>query len=711
MSKTKISWTDESWNPFGGCSAVSPGCAHCYAKKNAKRLQGNPKTEKYKDGFQFKFYPKYLDQPLTWSKPRKIFVNTMSDTFHEDAPLEAIQQIFDRMVKCHHHIFQVLTKRAERMAELSAKLPWPDNVWVGVTVENADYLSRLAFLRQVPARVRFISFEPLLSAIPNINFQDIHWAIVGGESGPKARKMDLDWARDIHDQCLRAKVPFFFKQVGGTGRDKGGRLLDGQEWNEYPSGQTSAVKSHEDHNLPQTTKSAIDKTDAQLPWMVKGTVSRKSDGTCNVLVVVPHGYEGDDDNAEILGCHSAHFLDSYAVINNQKYRRSDADLNVQADAKKCDDYWKPLLDCIKEINQKHGQEALVFIMHGMDDNRANEFKPSPDIVLGKGFVGSYNPALASASPEFFAELFEKLKFQEMGKVRDDVGRYSGESKLPAYIYQHREKLGIKLQAVQVEVRFTGYRDKPNLEKRGYQFGEAIASLKSFFRSWEDETMAAARKEIEKTTGSVVRMVDQSEFKAKIEALRQRKTIKDDKGDEIAFIDDLKTSFVTDVENAYPVLGAVVTNFWETGKFLYEVSERQKKNRLWGEFQNTVGLRKSATNNYIRVYKRFGGRLGEYGYLGVSKLQDVARLKDPFGFLEAHKEEVEKGDVRSVTKMVRAEVDAKRTKKSKKGPQHVDVGSFRIKLATNGRVLTIQNLNKDMQNKLVEHLKEFLSQEK
>ena len=234
MSKTKIQWTEYNWNPFTGCTPVSPGCANCYARKNARRLAGNPKTDRYSKGFEFSVHPECLDQALRWKKPRKVFVNTMSDTFHENAALEVIQQVFDYMVKCSQHIFQVLTKRAERMAELSAKLPWPDNVWAGVTVENADYVNRLDFLRQVPAKVRFASFEPLLRAIPNINFEGIHWAIVGGESGPKARPMDLDWAREIRDQCLRAKIPFFFKQVGGKGRDKGGRLLDGQEFNEFP---------------------------------------------------------------------------------------------------------------------------------------------------------------------------------------------------------------------------------------------------------------------------------------------------------------------------------------------------------------------------------------------------------------------------------------------------------------------------------------------
>ncbi|MGO9118308.1 MAG: DUF5131 family protein [Desulfomonilaceae bacterium] len=246
MSKTKIQWTEYNWNPFTGCTPVSPGCTNCYARKNVRRLKGNPFTDKYKDECQFRVHPEYLDRALKWKKPRKVFANTMSDTFHEDERLEVIQQIFEYMVKCPHHIFQILTKRAERMAELSASLHWPDNVWAGVSVEHADYVNRLDFLRQVPAKVRFVSFEPLLSSIPDINFQSIHWAIVGGESGPKARPMDLDWVRDIRDQCVKAKIPFFFKQVGGKGRDKGGRLLDGQEFNEFPIEAVMARTNHED---------------------------------------------------------------------------------------------------------------------------------------------------------------------------------------------------------------------------------------------------------------------------------------------------------------------------------------------------------------------------------------------------------------------------------------------------------------------------------
>lgn len=237
MSKTNISWTDETWNPITGCTSMSPACAHCYARKHATRLHGNPNEKvarKYRNGFSVTVHPEYLDEPLGWRKPRMVFVNSMSDTFHRDVPEEFIREIFDRMERSPRHVFQVLTKRAERMAELSQRLSWPENVWAGVTVENADYLDRLDYLRSVPARIRFVSFEPLLGAIPNIDFTGIHWAIVGGESGSNARPMNLEWARDLREQCSAAGVEFFFKQVGGTTRDKGGKLLDGREWHGKP---------------------------------------------------------------------------------------------------------------------------------------------------------------------------------------------------------------------------------------------------------------------------------------------------------------------------------------------------------------------------------------------------------------------------------------------------------------------------------------------
>jgi protein gp37 len=237
MSKTKIQWTDETLNCVTGCTQLSAGCANCYAKRNAMRLQKNPNPKvahKYQNAFDVTVHPECLELPLKWKKPRKVFVNSMSDTFHPDVPEDFIRKLFERIAECPQHIFQVLTKRADRLAELSDRLPWPTNLWMGVTVERADYISRLEHLRKVPAYLRFISFEPLLGAIPDLDLTGIDWVIVGGESGPNARPLDLQWARAIRNRCVENGVPFFFKQIGGTGRAKGGRLLDGYVWNEFP---------------------------------------------------------------------------------------------------------------------------------------------------------------------------------------------------------------------------------------------------------------------------------------------------------------------------------------------------------------------------------------------------------------------------------------------------------------------------------------------
>ena len=191
MGKTNIRWTDETWNPITGCTPVSAGCVNFYAKKHAVRLEGNPNPKvahKYRNGFKPTVHPQYLEEPFGWRKPRMVFVNSMSDTFHKDVPEEFIRKLFETMAGCPQHIFQVLTKRADRMADLSGQINWPDNVWAGVTVESAEYLDRMDQLRRVPAQVRFISFEPLLGPIREIDFQGIHWAIVAGESVNAGRK-------------------------------------------------------------------------------------------------------------------------------------------------------------------------------------------------------------------------------------------------------------------------------------------------------------------------------------------------------------------------------------------------------------------------------------------------------------------------------------------------------------------------------------------
>jgi len=232
-SSTGIEWTETTWNPVTGCSKVSSGCLNCYAERMAKRLQamGNPN---YRNGFAVTVHRHMLDVPLTWRQPRLVFVNSMSDLFHEDVPLEFIRQVFITMRKTPRHTYQVLTKRSERLLELAPKLDWPRNVWMGVSVEDVDVLNRIDHLREVPAAVRFLSIEPLLGPLPDLDLDGIQWVIVGGESGPGARPMEQDWVLDIRDQCEEVQVPFFFKQWGGVFKKRNGRVLEGRTWSEYP---------------------------------------------------------------------------------------------------------------------------------------------------------------------------------------------------------------------------------------------------------------------------------------------------------------------------------------------------------------------------------------------------------------------------------------------------------------------------------------------
>ena len=232
MQRSSIEWTEATWNPVTGCKEVSPGCAHCYAKTFAERFRGVP-GHPYENGFDLQLRPERLDQPLRWKKPRTIFVNSMSDLFHEDVPDEYIQQVFDVMESAEHHRFQVLTKRSQRLAEMAPSLPWPENVWMGVSVENQRFTCRVDDLREVPAAVRFLSCEPLLGAL-DLDLTDIDWVIAGGESGPGARAMSPNWIRGVRDQCAKSEVPFFFKQWGAhdcdgrrVGKKAAGRRLDG----------------------------------------------------------------------------------------------------------------------------------------------------------------------------------------------------------------------------------------------------------------------------------------------------------------------------------------------------------------------------------------------------------------------------------------------------------------------------------------------------
>jgi protein gp37 len=231
--KSAIEWTEATWNPVSGCTKVSPGCKHCYAERLAARLKamGNPR---YRNGFAVTLHPDQLILPLRWTQPRSIFVNSMSDLFHEAIPEEFIRRVFAVMERADQHIFQILTKRAERLAALASHLPWPPNVWQGVSVESARYTWRIAYLQTIPSAVRFLSIEPLLSSIPQLPLGGIHWVIVGGESGPRYRPVNPIWVREIRDQCVTAGVPFFFKQWGGRTPKAGGRSLDGKIWDQVP---------------------------------------------------------------------------------------------------------------------------------------------------------------------------------------------------------------------------------------------------------------------------------------------------------------------------------------------------------------------------------------------------------------------------------------------------------------------------------------------
>ncbi len=233
---TSIEWTDTTWNPVTGCHKISPGCKNCYAARLAPRLQamGNPR---YSNGFDVTLHHDIVELPSRWAKPRRVFVNSMSDLFHDEVPTEFILSVFVTIASAERHTFQVLTKRPERALELADELPWPANLWLGVSVENDDYLRRVDILRRIPARTRFISLEPLLGPVPNLDLTDIAWVIAGGESGPKAREIKAEWVQSIRDQCADQATAFFFKQWGGTNKKRSGRELDGRTWDEFPPDQ------------------------------------------------------------------------------------------------------------------------------------------------------------------------------------------------------------------------------------------------------------------------------------------------------------------------------------------------------------------------------------------------------------------------------------------------------------------------------------------
>lgn len=243
--RSTIEWTEATWNPTTGCDRVSAGCDHCYALTLAKRLKamgmakyqhdGDPRTSG--PGFGVTVHPQALQLPYRWRSPRLVFVNSMSDLFHARVPRDFVRQVFEVMADTPRHTYQLLTKRSHRLARLAGELPWPSNVWIGVSVEDERVLDRVDDLRSVPAAVRFLSCEPLLGPLHGLDLNDIDWVIAGGESGTDHRPMDPAWVRDIRDRCLRAEVPFFFKQWGGRTAKTHGRLLDGRTWDEKPPGR------------------------------------------------------------------------------------------------------------------------------------------------------------------------------------------------------------------------------------------------------------------------------------------------------------------------------------------------------------------------------------------------------------------------------------------------------------------------------------------
>ena len=231
---SSIEWTESTWNPLTGCTKISPGCKNCYAERMALRLQAMGQRN-YVNGFELTLQEAALELPLRWKKPQTIFVNSMSDMFHAEVPVEFIIKVFDVMRRASWHRFQVLTKRSERLLSLSGQLPWAENIWMGVSVENDAYTNRIDHLRETRSRIKFLSLEPLLGPLDGLRLNGIDWVIVGGESGPGARPMKPDWVTSLRDQCVEANVPFFFKQWGGVWKKKSGRLLEGRTWDQMPT--------------------------------------------------------------------------------------------------------------------------------------------------------------------------------------------------------------------------------------------------------------------------------------------------------------------------------------------------------------------------------------------------------------------------------------------------------------------------------------------
>ncbi|MBX7134447.1 MAG: phage Gp37/Gp68 family protein [Fimbriimonadaceae bacterium] len=248
---THIEWTNMTWNPVTGCTKVSQGCKNCYAERMAKRLKamGSPR---YVDGFKVTLHDDLIDLPRSWRVPRLVFVNSMSDLFHENVPVDFIKRVFKTMNECPDHVFQILTKRSARLAEIADQLTWTENIWMGVSVEDDRVVQRIDDLRTVPAFIRFLSCEPLIGSLVNLKLRGIHWVIVGGESGPRSRPMKPEWVHEIHGSCVAQGVAFFFKQWGGVRKDLTGRELNGRTYDEFPTIRAWAPLQFSDSPSPTT---------------------------------------------------------------------------------------------------------------------------------------------------------------------------------------------------------------------------------------------------------------------------------------------------------------------------------------------------------------------------------------------------------------------------------------------------------------------------
>ena len=233
-NSSHIEWTDATWNPVTGCSKISPGCKFCYAERLANRLRAMGQSN-YRNGFNPTLQPRMLEHPMHWRKPRRVFVNSMSDLFHEAVPSDYIQRVFDVMHRADWHQYQILTKRSKRLFDMDSTLTWQPQIWMGVSVESEDYLYRVDHLRRTHAHLKFLSIEPLLGPLHRLKLNGIHWVIVGGESGPGARAVNAEWVREIRERCVTARVSFFFKQWGGVLKSRTGRILDGRTWDEMPN--------------------------------------------------------------------------------------------------------------------------------------------------------------------------------------------------------------------------------------------------------------------------------------------------------------------------------------------------------------------------------------------------------------------------------------------------------------------------------------------